>query len=77
MADMMNISILEDGTIKIETGKVSAANHVNAEAFIRECFTMAGGKSKRVLKAGASLHHALHVHAADGHTHGPDGHHHH
>jgi len=67
--DAISIKVLEDGTIKIETDKVSAANHVNAEGFIREIFRLAGGTGKRTLKTGASLHHALHVHAADGHTH--------
>jgi hypothetical protein len=41
--DKMMITILEDGTIKIETDKVSAANHVNAEAFVREAAKLAGG----------------------------------
>ena len=70
--DRATITILEDGTIKIETDKVSAANHVNAEGFIREVFRLAGGVGRRVFKAGANLAHALHQHAADGHTH--DGH---
>lgn len=67
--DEIKITVLEDGTIKIETDRVSAANHVNAEGFIREIFKLAGGTGRRTLKTGASLQHALHVHAADGHTH--------
>ena len=69
MADEIKIAVLRDGTIKIETDKVSAANHTNAEGFIREIFRLAGGKSRRTLKTGASLHHALHQHTADGHHH--------
>lgn len=69
MADEMRITVLDDGTIKIDTDKISAPNHVNAEGFIRAIFTMAGGKSKRTLKVGASLHGALHAHTHDGHTH--------
>lgn len=70
MPDSLSFEILPDGTIKIESDKISAANHVNAEAFIREVMRLAGGKASRRLKVGASLHHALHVHASDGHTHG-------
>ena len=69
MADEIKISVLPDGTIKIETDKVSAANHTNAEGFIREIFRLAGGTGRRTLKTGASLAHAHHLHTQDGHTH--------
>jgi len=67
--DRMIITVLDDGTIKTETDKISAPNHSNAEAFIREMFALAGGQAKRTLKTGASLHGALHAHTLDGHTH--------
>jgi hypothetical protein len=69
MADEIKITVLPDGTIKIETDKISDGNHINAAGFIREIFRLAGGKSRRTLKTGASLTHALHVHTADGHHH--------
>jgi len=69
MPDAIQITILDDGTLKIETDKVSGPNHTNAEGLIRELFRLAGGKGRRTLKTGASLHHALHAHTADGHTH--------
>lgn len=69
MADKIEIEILEDGTIKTSTDKVSMANHSNAEGFLREMARLAGGVVKRVIKGGASAAHALHVHASDGHTH--------
>lgn len=69
MPDQMKIEILPDGTIKIDTDRISGPNHTNAEGFIREIFRLAGGQGKRTLKTGASLAHALHVHTMDGHHH--------
>lgn len=54
MADKIKITILEDGTIKVETDKISGANHVNAEGFLREMFKMAGGAVSRKLKHAKS-----------------------
>ena len=67
--DTIQITVLEDGTIKLETDRVSGPNHLNAEGFIREVFKLAGGTGRRTLKTNASLHHALHQHTHDGHTH--------
>ena len=43
MPDQVEITILEDGTIKVESGRISAANHMNAETFLREMSRLAGG----------------------------------
>lgn len=43
MPDQIQVTILEDGTIKVETGKVSGQNHMNAESFLREMSKLAGG----------------------------------
>lgn len=67
--DTIKITILEDGTIKTETDSVSAANHSNAEAFIRDIHRLAGGVVKRVMRLAHSLHGALRAHTHDGHTH--------
>jgi hypothetical protein len=67
--DKITIEVLEDGTIKTTTDAVSAANHQNAEQFLREVATLAGGTVKRILRVGAGLHAALHAHTKDGHTH--------
>lgn len=56
--DTMKITILEDGTIKLETDKVSMPNHSNAEAFVREVARLAGGTTD-----------IKHKHGAHGHTH--------
>lgn len=69
MADKIIITVLEDGTIKTETDKVSMANHSNAEQFLLHIAKLAGGVTTRVLKVGASLHRHLHEHVKDGHHH--------
>ncbi len=66
--DTIRITILEDGTIKTDTDKVSMPNHQNAEQFLRSVSTLAGGKTEIKLK-GLHLHSALAAHTHDGHTH--------
>ncbi len=64
--DTLNITVLPDGTLKIETDRVSAANHMTAEAFLRDAQKLMGGKQERVRKGGlvhSHDHMADHVHA--------------
>jgi hypothetical protein len=62
--DIVEIEILEDGTIKISTDKVSMANHTNAEGFLREIVSAAGGEVKRTKKAQGQMHdHDGHFHS--------------
>lgn len=63
--DEVKIKILDDGSFKIETDKVSAPNHVNCERLLRDMFRLAGGKIKQMLKPGAHHHH----HGNHSHTH--------
>lgn len=44
MADKIKITILDDGTLKIETDKISGANHLNAHQFLAEMSRLAGGE---------------------------------
>lgn len=44
MPDVILITILEDGTIKTETDRITGPNHLSAEAFLRESAKLAGGK---------------------------------
>lgn len=55
--DQITIEVLADGTLKVTTDKVSAANHVNAEKFIREMFSKAGGEVEIKHKHGKTIHH--------------------
>ena len=62
--DQMKITILEDGTIKTETDKVSAPTHSNAESFLRLVAQLCGGKTERRHKhgfIGAVIHAAQHL----------------
>lgn len=66
--DTIKIEILGDGTIKVETDQVSPANHVNAEAFLREMARLAGGVTDIKAKHG-HLHGHVHKHGTEYHTH--------
>jgi len=41
--DTIKITVLPDGTIKVETGKISGASHLNATQFLAEMSKLAGG----------------------------------
>jgi hypothetical protein len=71
-ADKLTLEILPDGTIKSTADGVSAANHDNAESFLRNVATLAGGKVTRTLRTDLPpnvLKRALEEHTKDGHTH--------
>jgi hypothetical protein len=59
MNDEIKIEVLEDGTIKVSTDQISAANHASAEAFLREAARLAGGNVKTETK---HTHGHAHVH---------------
>ena len=69
MNDEIEIEILEDGTIKFSTNKISGPNHTNAEKFLLDTGKLAGGKSERRKKPGSK-----HSHGDHHHHHGPGGH---
>ena len=58
--DAITFTILTDGTLKAETGKVSMANHGHAEALLRQIAVDLGGEVVVTKKA---------VHARHGHHH--------
>jgi hypothetical protein len=43
--DEIEIEILEDGTISVTTGKISAQRHVSADEFLKGIKEIAGGKT--------------------------------
>jgi len=64
MYDKMSITILPDGTIKIETNKISGPNHLSAEKFVKAVNELAGGDTTATRKVVA-----MHNHEHNAHTH--------
>ena len=64
--DQMNIEVLEDGTIRFDTGAFSGKNHQSAEDFLALVEEMAGGDANRSPKKDAKKahhhHHKAHNH---------------
>jgi hypothetical protein len=57
MPDIIDIEILDDGTIKFKTDAISEANHLSADEFLNECIELAGGEHQREQKQrGAKAH---------------------
>lgn len=67
--DLLEIEILEDGTIKCRTSKVSAANHQGAEAFLQLIARLGGGNTTRTKRTDAHRHEHVHSHEGE-HQHG-------
>lgn len=67
--DSFTIKILADGTIKMETSKVGAANHANAEQFFQTVARLAGGETKREHASGHAHHQHSHSHGEGEHAH--------
>jgi hypothetical protein len=67
--DKMTIEILADGTIKTTTDPISAANHDNAERFLKTIADLAGGETKRVKRTDPDAMKRAHHHDYD-HAHG-------
>lgn len=68
MPDKIKITVLEDGTIRTETDRVSAINHNNATQFLHEIAKLAGGPVTERHKHGKH---------GQAHSHGIGEHHHH
>lgn len=60
--DRIKVTILEDGSIKMETDVISLANHVSIEGFISELTVAAGGEEVREAKSGLGHTHNGHYH---------------
>lgn len=67
-SDDIQIEILDDGTVKITTDPISAANHVNADAFLAALGKMLGGATEvksRGKTVNAHSHAGTHAHDHD------------
>jgi hypothetical protein len=65
MADQIKITILEDGTISIETDAISGTNHMSADQLLKEVEKLSGGTRTTKHKDG----HATHKHGNMIHSH--------
>lgn len=63
--DKMTLTILEDGTAKLEVDGISGANHVKADKLVEEFSKLLGGElhvGKRPEAASHARHHHRHDH---------------
>ena len=63
MTDTLEIEILPDGSLKILTGDVSAANHRNAEDLLSFMAKLSGGERKKEKRKHEHVHEHAHEHA--------------
>ena len=63
--DKLTIEILADGTLKTTSDAISSANHDNAENFIRNVATLAGGDTSRSIREDLPKH--VHRHSIEEH----------
>jgi hypothetical protein len=62
----MTLTVLEDGTLKIETGNLAGDHHASADEFIRELHKLLGGKRET---KSTKEHHHHHQHQHEHHHH--------
>ncbi len=63
--DAIKVTILQDGTIKVETDPISQANHLSAEQLLDAISRLSGGEVTKTKK-----HSRAHVHGERSHEHG-------
>ncbi len=68
MHNKMKITILKDGSIKVENGSFDPAVHMEAEALNAEIERLAGGDTTVESTGHDHAHGHIHTHE-DGHTH--------
>lgn len=74
MVDTINIEVLEDGTISVNTEGISEQQHMSADQFLNDLAELSGGKRTTTHKAGHE-HHThkqgtkLHRHGSIVHSH--------
>ncbi len=64
-SDEIKITILADGTIKVETDGVGQANHLSADKLLATMARLAGGTTETIRKPQAHTH----AHHGVSHTH--------
>jgi hypothetical protein len=65
--DEIQFEILPNGDVKLETGKISGANHMKAENVLRLLEDMYGAKGERTRARHAHAHDHEHTHDQERH----------
>ena len=65
MKNEMDIIVLGDGTVRVETGEVGGPEHMAAEKMLAWLAKELGGETTRVRRGHAHHHHHEHVHAGE------------
>ena len=65
--DIIEIEVLQDGTIKITTDQISPANHLSADNFLKMIEQLAGGEITK--RKNRKAHGHAHQHGVVGHAH--------
>lgn len=60
--DTITVEVLEDGTIRTETDKISSANHGTADNFLKEMFRLACGRTEIKFKRPVAVVEGDHAH---------------
>ena len=55
--DKIEIEILDDGTIRLETDTISPANHLSADQFLKEIERLTGGTTTKTKNRHGHVHH--------------------
>lgn len=63
----ISIEILEDGTLRVETGAFDSVVHVQADKILKDTEKYMGGTSRKT--ASKLRKHHAHTHVHQGHTH--------
>lgn len=63
--DTIGIEIMPDGTVKVTTDQISAANHMTAEQFIAWMARALGGETTMIRKPTAHPAHHAHIHGGN------------
>jgi hypothetical protein len=64
--DVLDLEILPDGTIRVTTPKISAANHKSADEFLALLAKECGGPVTRTKRAYGHVHQHDHEHLKGG-----------
>lgn len=65
--DKLDIEILEDGTLRIQTDKISGPNHMSADQLLAEINKLVGGPVQTQKRPHVHTH--VHAHQNLGHSH--------